>query len=335
MTVLYPAVKHDEQWLSINAYAKDPSRYKDKIFCTCGAPMIARLGNINQHHFAHKSETDGKVCNSETYAHSFIKEALASVPKINMRNPAVRLMDGRSVTPFNSDQTSVTANVRSGATEVKVSGHNNDCFVDTVLKTDVGDIYFEIFVSNAKTSEHKSFYAEKGLTVFEIDASACKNDFGTDLLKKVFVKDNWHLICCDGEVVDQDCIAPLADFHISCDCKYHEDLRETTRIKEQKERDEKQKAQDEQREQALIIRNQKNAALARLMWLDRHQPSFSPAENRIYSLLEEGKCHISKLDNTPFSREDTDNAIIRFLHADVADHDWHFNYFLKEVSNDV
>jgi competence CoiA-like predicted nuclease len=45
----------------------ESSRKRNKYFCiSCGNELIAKLGKIKKHHFAHKNEVN---CSKETYLH--------------------------------------------------------------------------------------------------------------------------------------------------------------------------------------------------------------------------------------------------------------------------
>ncbi len=49
-------------------------RGNTQYYCiSCGKELIARLGEKNQHHFAHKSSADTISCNNETYLHELAK----------------------------------------------------------------------------------------------------------------------------------------------------------------------------------------------------------------------------------------------------------------------
>lgn len=55
---------------TVNKQLRDNTQY----YClSCGKELIARLGEKNQHHFAHKSSADTILCNNETYLHELAK----------------------------------------------------------------------------------------------------------------------------------------------------------------------------------------------------------------------------------------------------------------------
>lgn len=73
-TIKYKYAKDHNQKIveisTINKHDRNSSRY----YCiSCGKELIARLGEKNQHHFAHKSSADNISCNNETYLHNLAK----------------------------------------------------------------------------------------------------------------------------------------------------------------------------------------------------------------------------------------------------------------------
>jgi len=72
-SISYPIAKTiDMQWVHIN-----DAKHEQNYFCPeCDSPFIARLGNSNTHHFAHKPDYLG-VCTGESGYHSLAKHLLA------------------------------------------------------------------------------------------------------------------------------------------------------------------------------------------------------------------------------------------------------------------
>ena len=73
-TIKYKYAKNHNQKIveisTINKHDRNNSQY----YCiSCGKELIARLGENNQHHFAHKSSADNISCNNETYLHELAK----------------------------------------------------------------------------------------------------------------------------------------------------------------------------------------------------------------------------------------------------------------------
>lgn len=59
--------------VDINDVSKD-SKHNNKYTCiSCGEEMIAKLGDIKKHHFAHKNDC---TCNGETYLHKLAKRLI-------------------------------------------------------------------------------------------------------------------------------------------------------------------------------------------------------------------------------------------------------------------
>ena len=52
-------------------------RNQSLYYCiSCGAEMIAKLGEVNEHHFAHKSKGDCESCSLESYLHKLAKKLI-------------------------------------------------------------------------------------------------------------------------------------------------------------------------------------------------------------------------------------------------------------------
>lgn len=73
-TIKYKYAKdHNQKIVEISTINKH-DRNNSQYYCiSCGKELIARLGEKNQHHFAHKSSADNISCNNETYLHNLAK----------------------------------------------------------------------------------------------------------------------------------------------------------------------------------------------------------------------------------------------------------------------
>lgn len=73
-TIKYKYAKdHNQKIVEISTINKH-DRNNSQYYCiSCGKELIARLGENNQHHFAHKSSADNISCNNETYLHELAK----------------------------------------------------------------------------------------------------------------------------------------------------------------------------------------------------------------------------------------------------------------------
>lgn len=73
-TIKYKYAKdHNQKIVEISTINKH-DRNNSQYYCiSCGKELIARLGEKNQHHFAHKSNADNISCNNETYLHNLAK----------------------------------------------------------------------------------------------------------------------------------------------------------------------------------------------------------------------------------------------------------------------
>jgi len=73
-TIKYKYAKdHNQKIVEISTINKH-DRNNSQYYCiSCGKELIARLGENNQHHFAHKSSADNISCNNETYLHNLAK----------------------------------------------------------------------------------------------------------------------------------------------------------------------------------------------------------------------------------------------------------------------
>lgn len=68
------AYNHNNDIINISELSKE-NRNESRYYCiSCGAEMVAKLGEVNVHHFAHKGE--GESCSFESYLHKLAKKLI-------------------------------------------------------------------------------------------------------------------------------------------------------------------------------------------------------------------------------------------------------------------
>jgi len=170
------AVNNQNSIIDIKILTKEKKEALRPFTCTgCGGELVARLGAINEHHFAHKANVSN--CSKESYLHNTAKKALYQTYSKSLTDklPYIFQYDRpykcnryenqfglicEYIKPFNYDLTKKFDLVRL---ETKIEEYVADVLVSS---TELDrDILFEIVVTHACTEEKLN----SGLPIIEIE----------------------------------------------------------------------------------------------------------------------------------------------------------------------
>ncbi|MET0014368.1 MAG: competence protein CoiA family protein [Sedimenticola sp.] len=151
--------------------------------CTCpgcGAELIARKGDVQQHHFAHASGADCAT-GIETGLHLASKDILAKRKEILLPVVEVRFPGGKPPIEVIPEGFHKVSNVRL---ETGVGGLIPDVLVDI----DGRSIAIEIFVTHRVDEEKTQRFRQLGLSAIEIDLSKVARDLEPEQLDSIVIE---------------------------------------------------------------------------------------------------------------------------------------------------
>ncbi len=177
--VLYQfALNQNEELINIDS-VKPGGKY---ICPGCKTEMIARCGQKNQHHFAHKpiSELNNIerhsvsdcISSNETYLHNAFKIGLYQILKTKIENKEDFIIN------WNPSNIGIQqCNLLKTANKIELEKYVDELKPDLVLYNKNGRAYvaIEIVVNHKPNREKLSYYSENNIILYEIDLN--KNDF--------------------------------------------------------------------------------------------------------------------------------------------------------------
>jgi hypothetical protein len=122
------------------------------VCASCGARLVARKGEVNQHHFAHHIETENCVAARESSIHKFAKQVICEALEL-------RLPDNLDLGP-----------IQNAKSEQWLDGIRPDVLVEYDEP-----VAIEIFVTNSVDSDKLKKITLRKLATLEIDLSSYRN----------------------------------------------------------------------------------------------------------------------------------------------------------------
>lgn len=135
----------------------------------CGAPLLARKGEVRRPHFAHWRSTGSPGCGM-TAIHAMAQQLVVKGNRINLPK-FVRKSSKLNGEEFIQQARIVTYD--SAAPEVRVSSFRADVKISSRELN--AEIYCEIIVSHEDSAEKSEFYKSSGAVVLAIDLSHLRN----------------------------------------------------------------------------------------------------------------------------------------------------------------
>ncbi len=168
-----------EQLISINEVESGK-----KCNCTCpscGSSLIARKGNIREHHFAHNQSEDCKK-GLETALHLMAKEILST--EMRMRLPALYLR-------FNSykEPELIYEEQLLQFSNVYIEKEMDGMIPDLVLEKNSHKLLVEIIVTHGINDVKKAKIEKQGISAISIDLSAIDRSLEKNELKEILLND--------------------------------------------------------------------------------------------------------------------------------------------------
>lgn len=147
----------------------------------CKTPLIARKGQIRQHHFAHSSDTDctGGV---ESSLHWVAKKVLSVQKKIVLPRQLVRIKNERGRFPQHAFR------VTSAQVETKIGEIVPDVLIDIYGIT----LAVEIFVTHKVDEKKADQFRKMGLPAIEIDLSGVDRELPESDIARLVVGGGKH-----------------------------------------------------------------------------------------------------------------------------------------------
>ena len=135
----------------------------------CGAPLLARKGEVRRPHFAHWRSTGSSGCGM-TAIHAMAQQLVVKGNRINLPE-FVRKSSKLNGEEFIQQATTLTYD--SAAPEVRVSSFRADVKIYSHELN--AEIYCEIIVSHEDSAAKSEFYKRSGAVVLAIDLSHLRN----------------------------------------------------------------------------------------------------------------------------------------------------------------
>lgn len=150
------------------------SNKRNQYFCPiCSSEVIARLGDIKSHHFAH---VDKSKCDGEAMVHFWVKNKLIE------KGDVFKISLDKEVKEFTCKEVMVEQNYNT-----EHGTYNPDI---TIITEDDETIYFEVANTNKKKlEEYLDKWIELGNIVVEVDSSNLINGRTTKEFKALYYKD--------------------------------------------------------------------------------------------------------------------------------------------------
>lgn len=177
MTVMYPAAFNvKEEIVSIQE-----ASHGELYHCpACKERMIARLGEINQHHFAHYSPTQNCSQGYETILHLMAKKILENHYRIKLPGWTVPAYRSSKLKTYSKDYW-------FSYDSVAIEKRYNDFIPDIQLRKGDKIVFVEIAVSHKVDKEKFTKLRESGIATVEIDLSWLNQLFGYSELEEAIL----------------------------------------------------------------------------------------------------------------------------------------------------
>ena len=149
----------------------------------CGEPLVAKKGNKNLHHFAHKS---GQNCEHgyETSLHLAAKEILSETKKIVIPEVFLTFPNSYKKREKISDPKEISID------EVKLEQRYDDIIPDVVVISGGKELFVEIFVTHKIDDIKLEKLKEKKISTIEVDLSKQKKTITKEELSQILLGDN-------------------------------------------------------------------------------------------------------------------------------------------------
>jgi hypothetical protein len=155
------------------------SGLQSDCFCIgCKRQLVAKKGEVNQHHFSHHTESSTECSwSKETELHVRTKLHIASKHSIDV--------------PYGLAEKAVKS-IDYGQCEVEVGVTGSAYIADVKSSIDDDLFYFEVFVTHENAPEKTAFYKSMRLNAIELDMSYYFNEYDTVSDKNIerFIKYN-------------------------------------------------------------------------------------------------------------------------------------------------
>ncbi len=151
--------------------------------CTCpgcGAPLVARKGEVQHHHFGHQGTEDGRPCNTgpETALHKFAKEVLEQ--KLQLFLPTLDLWDG--------SERWVGFEGRSYEFDAAVLENRlGEIIPDVIIRKGNRDLIVEFAVTHECGPAKIAIMAEMDISAIEVDLSKLPRDISREGLENAIL----------------------------------------------------------------------------------------------------------------------------------------------------
>lgn len=180
--------------LGANGKMAHISEVKNGLDCECTCPvcdgaLIAKQGEVREHHFAHASEDIGEECRHapETALHLAAKEILAARKTIML--PAIKASSGYADpdSHLGEHDPEIAPPERWPFESVEVEPRLGSIIPDLVLKNDGRKLLVEITVTHNVNRNKRKRIRELGMSCLEIDLSGIGQDLPRKELEEIVV----------------------------------------------------------------------------------------------------------------------------------------------------
>lgn len=162
----------------------------------CKAPLIARQGEVNRHHFAHASDACGSGA-LETSLHKMAKQIIADAGKVWVPEKLVTYPDVFVQADFRLQAFACKPHWFKG--EAKIEPRLGHIQPDVLLEHETEKpLAIEIFVSHAVPEEKRNEAVNRQLDMIEIDLSRHQRDFSLTALTRNVLRDAPRFWICNS-----------------------------------------------------------------------------------------------------------------------------------------